>query len=168
MINKLIDSSIKATVAKHNRLEKTMKSTQKYVEIMEKLTGISVGSQVVFKEATYTVSGINTDEIEAKVILTSEGKNDIELTLKGLIESEEYVIEAKCKEEMDGEEDGEKEKEEDGEEKEMEEAEEAEETEEEEEDAEMDEEDSEEDSEEDGKEDGKEDSKMKEKKNCKK
>lgn len=82
-----------------------MKSTVKYVEIMEKLTGISVGSQVTFEESTYEVAGINTDEIEAKVTLTSEGKDDIELTLKNLIESEEYSLVEKKACEEEGEDD---------------------------------------------------------------
>jgi hypothetical protein len=84
-----------------------MKSTAKYVEIMEKLTGISVGSQVTFDENTYELTAINTDELDAAVTLTAEGQEDIVMSLKELIESEEHVVEKKaCKENDDEEEDG--------------------------------------------------------------
>lgn len=82
-----------------------MKSTEKFVEIMEKLTGVSVGSKVTFKENSYEVAGINTEDLTALVALKCEGQEDIEINLKDLVESEEYVIEKKCKEEMDDEED---------------------------------------------------------------
>ena len=85
-----------------------MKSTEKYVEIMEKLTGIELGATVTFKENKYEVSDINTDDLEAMVSLTAEGQEPITIGLKELVESEEHVIEAKKNEEMDDEEDDEK------------------------------------------------------------
>jgi hypothetical protein len=77
-----------------------MKSTEKYVEIMESLAGISVGATVTFEEATYEVSAISTDDLEATVTLTTEAedKEDIAIALKDLVESEAHVITAKVDE----------------------------------------------------------------------
>lgn len=82
-----------------------MKSTEKYVEIMEKLSGITVGAEVTFQKNTYEVSAIDTEGVDAEVTLTAEGQEDITIAHKELVESEEYVVEKKACKEMDGEDD---------------------------------------------------------------
>lgn len=79
-----------------------MKSTAKFVEIMEELAGVSVGAKVVKEETSYEVSAIDLDSLDATITLTTEAEEieDITISLKDLVESEEYVIEKKaCEEE---------------------------------------------------------------------
>ncbi len=82
-----------------------MKSTEKYIEIMEKLTGVAIGSQVTFDENVYELTDINAKELDAAVTLTCEGQDNISISLKDLIESEEHVIEKKVSEMSDEDED---------------------------------------------------------------
>jgi len=72
-----------------------MKTAEKFVEIMENLNVISKESSITFEENTYTVESFDTDTLDAKVTLKCEGQDDIVMSLKDLVESEDHVIEAK-------------------------------------------------------------------------